>query len=490
LPRGITAEWQKVTIPLADFPETDPGSLARMVFIFPLPGDDQFYVDDISFESSPDAPSAAPPVSRQEPSTHENTTSYRSMWVWNTNGLLASPRAANRLFDFCFRTGLKGIYLSVDFERASEHRAAVSLRDDLPYGNFLGAAHQHGLRVEALAGAPAWAANPYHARATGAVRAIAAFNAKQPAADRFDGIHFDVEPYLLLGFAVPSYQKRLLEEYLAMVAECASLARRNHLAFTCDIPWWFFPVIPAVRSQFTVSFRGSEKTVGEHVTDLLDSVTIMDYRNEADGAGGIVAFGAGPLEYAAKTHKNVRVGLETSAEKETCVEFAVALPAKEFLAKLQEKDLADRQSFEGYALHTLGADGMVFIGLGPQSGSSLAPGAPLEVALLRLRRLFGAKSVKRYSVENQLAAARSAVASDPEWKNFEAIEFREPGSDRKIAAFRAIHQTPPAITFHGLGRKVFEEESRSAAEWLESYSSFGGLAIHYYQSFQALMAAP
>jgi hypothetical protein len=45
----------------------------------------------------------------------------------------------------------------------------------------------------------------------------------------------------------------------------------------------------------------------------------------------------------------------------------------------------------------------------------------------------------------------------------------------------------PRITFHGLGREVFEEESRSAVEWLSTQPSFGGLAIHFYESYRELM---
>ena len=45
----------------------------------------------------------------------------------------------------------------------------------------------------------------------------------------------------------------------------------------------------------------------------------------------------------------------------------------------------------------------------------------------------------------------------------------------------------PRITFHGLGREVFEEESRSAVEWLSAQPSFAGLAIHFYDSFRNLM---
>ena len=490
LAAGITTRWQKVTIPLADFTETDPGSLARMVFIFTVPGDYEFYMDDVAFESSLDASAAAPASTEPQPARREDAAPYHSMWVWKTAELLDNPQAANRLFDFCERTGLKEIYLSVDFDTSPGHPFPVSVPDAPSYGAFLEAAHKRGLRVEALAGAPAWAATACHARALGAVRAILELNARMPSEGRFDGIHFDVEPYLLLGFAAPGYRKRLLEEYLEMVAECSTAARKGQVTFTCDIPWWFFPVSPAARQQFTVPFNGTEKTVGEHVADLLDSVTIMDYRNEADGSGGIITFGIPALAYAAKVRKTVRIGLETSAEKPTVVTFAVAVSTRKFFARLRQKHLEDQRSFDGYALYALRADGSVFIGLGPLLHSKRAPEMPMDVALGRLRRLFRAKFADRFTVENEIEEARSAVADDPQWQDFELVELQAAGRDRKIAAFQAVRCTPPITTFHGLGRKVFLEESRSTADWLGQYPSFGGLAVHYYQSFQALLASP
>ncbi|HET7101075.1 MAG TPA: hypothetical protein VFJ52_07990, partial [Terriglobia bacterium] len=413
---------------------------------------------------------------------------YHSMWVWKTGLLLASATAADRLFAFCSRNGLQEIYLSVDFVD-SFGGFPDSIKDPPAYADFLSAAHLHGLRVEALTGAPSWAAGRRHRLALAAVRSISSYNVGMTPDARFDGIHFDVEPYLLLGFSLPDYRKRILEQYLEMVVQCRDAAREGHLDFTCDIPWWFFPLTAATRQQFTVTFGGKDKTVGEHVTDLLSSVTIMDYRNEADGAGGIIRFGIPALAYAARLHKQIRVGLETSAQEDTNVEFVLAVPGKEFMDKLRETRLVRSSSFENYSIHALHANSMVFIGLGRQ-GAEIDASRPFERALFHLRKLFGAHSPDRFSVLPVLDDARRAVAADPGWVGFQTEEVKGPASHRTMATFSAVRRTPPITTFHGLGRAIFEQESRSAAEWFEHYSSFGGLAIHYYQSFQKMVAAP
>ncbi len=487
LPRGITTRWQKVVIPLADFPEIDPGSLVRLALVFPVPGNFQFYLDDISFESTPDDVATVPSSGEQAPAAGRQKIPYHSMWVWETGPLLASAKAAERLFDFCSRTGLKEIFLSVDFA-GSSGGVADSITDAAAYADFLSEAHLHGLRVEALSGAPSWAAGRRHEEALAAVRAIVNYNAGMTPDARFDGIHFDVEPYLLLGFALPDYRKQIFEQYLEMVVQCRDAARKGHLDFTCDIPWWFFPLTADTRQQFTVTFGGKEETVGEHVTDLLSSITIMDYRNEADGAGGLIRFGIPALAYAARLHKQVHVGLETSAQKDTRVKFVLAVPEKKFLDKLRETRLASSSSFERFSVLALRANGLVFVGLGEHSGTD--PGESIDIALAHLRKLFGAISPGRFSVEPVLQAARAAVAADPGWDDFQSEETGKPGSHGTMAAFRAVRRMPPVTTFHGLGRNIFEQESRSAAEWFGHYPSFGGLAIHYYQSFQEIMAAP
>ncbi len=487
LPRGIINRWQKVVIPLADFPEIDPGALVRLVLVFPVPGDFQFYLDDIQFDSAPDDVAAVPSSGEQEPAAGRQKIPYHSMWVWNTGPLLASAKAAESLFDFCSRNGLKEIYLSVDFA-GSSGGVADSITDAAAYADFLSAAHLRGLRVEALSGAPSWAAGRRHEEALDAVRAVLSFNAAMTPDGRFDGIHFDVEPYLLLGFALPDYRKQILEQYLEMVAQCRDAAREGHLDFTCDIPWWFFPLTADTRQQFTVIFGGKDATVGEHVTDLLSSVTIMDYRNEADGAGGIIRFGIPALAYAARLHKQVHVGLETSAQRDTRVKFVLAIPEEKFLDKLRETGLAGSSSFEHFSVHALRANGLVFVGLGEHPESH--PGDSADIALAHLRRLFGAKSPGRFSVEPVLEAARKAVAANPGWDDFQSAETQKPGSPRTMSAFSAVRRTPRVTTFHGLGRSIFEQESRSAAEWFGHYPSFDGLAIHYYESFQEIMAAP
>ena len=487
LPHGITTAWQKVEIPLADFPEIDPGSLARFVLMFNTAGNYKFYLDDIALEThrthgSVQAVTGTPralPNARSVPN---------AMWVWNTDELFNGRRQPKEFFAFCGRMKVRTIYLSLDL-RQSAAGVPLALQNTARYDKLLQQAHEAKLRVEALAGSPEWAVSQFHPRAVDVVKIVAHFNRAAPSNGRFDGVHLDVEPYVLIGFADSAFRKLLLRDYLAMVAECEAQARKDDLGFSCDVPWWFFPATEAARQAMTVNFAGTSETVGAHLLALLHSVTIMDYRNEADGAAGIIAFGEPALAEAARRHRKIVIGLETSAEKPASVDFVLAVPVKSFSRLLGHSRLYGQRSFEGYGLFALRGGETIFVGLGPPlQGMPPAP-EPMETALKDMRRSFGAKA-GMFRVRPFLPQARAAVAENPEWTQFSDYRLNVHGRDGRIQGFQAIHRTAPEITFHGLGRRVFEEETRSVVEWLGPSPAFAGLAFHYYDSLRELMAHP
>ncbi|MBZ5546274.1 MAG: hypothetical protein LAO07_21855 [Acidobacteriia bacterium] len=114
--------------------------------------------------------------------------------------------------------------------------------------------------------------------------------------------------------------------------------------------------------------------------------------------------------------------------------------------------------------------------------------AALEAALAHLARQLGAAvDPARYAVGPMLETARAALARNTEWNGFEPFEITDPDTHAAITGFRSVHRMSPRITFHGLGRQVFEEEFRSTVEWLGSRPGFGGMAIHFYDSYRELM---
>jgi carbohydrate binding protein with CBM30 domain len=490
LPNGATTEWQEVAIPLGAFAGIDRRQLTQLTLDISRPGHERFFLDSVALKvAALPAPASAP-----APTPVVQHAARQAMWIWNAQELFDPSGGApetDRLLKFSSLHGIRELYLSVDLH--SVGTAAVpryELKNVGSYQAFLERAHAGGLAVEALAGTPGWAAREYHAQSLAAVDAVLAFNHTGPAPERFDGVHFDVEPYSLIGFSDPYLRKGLLSEFLEMVSK---IVEKTHAEpkfnFGCDVPAWFYPSSAGERRAMTVTFQGSDKTVGEHLTDLVDTVTIMDYRNEADGAGGIVTAGLPALSYAAARGKKIFVGLETSRESDSTVYFVAGLPLAEFGRRLAKSPLRNEAYFGGYHLATFSDGKNLHLGLGAPAG--MAGGGPsadgFGKALVALAAQFGASSdPARFNVQSILDEARAALGQNAEWRGFETFKLTDPETHGAVAGFKCIHVMSANETFYGLGPFVFDEETRSAVEWLGRYPSFAGLGIHYYDTFRDL----
>lgn len=490
LPAGAPTQWRQVLIPLRDFTGLDRGKIHNLALIFPTPGDYRVDLDSIGFANGPtpaEKQSAAPP----SPASAQHPAPGRGLWVWKTDQLLgtANRDEADRLIQFCARHQIRDVFFSIDLDESAAPKDtllhAASTRD------FLVRAHRAGLRVEALAGTPEWAATVNHPLALGVIAAVGAFNRAGKANERFDGVHFDVEPYLLVGYADPAYRPGLLKQYLELIAESVAHAHADGLTFSCDVPAWFYPAHAAENPTLLVDFQGKREPVGEHLSDLLDTVTIMDYHNEADGAGGIIAAGLPALDYAASLGRKIRVGLETSREPDRTVYFAAGLPVAEFQKRLTGSRLGMEFARHSWRLRTFSDGTNIHVGLEAPPSLEGATRQAFLKALAGVARHFGASSdPERFPPALIVQEARRAMRSKADWKDFEPFSFTDPETGKTVEGFQAVHGMPAKVTFHGLGRKVFEEETRSAVEWLSPYASFGGLAIHYYRSYQTLLETP
>ena len=492
LPQGITTDWQEVRIPLQDFQSVNLRRLVRLVFHFNTRGDYRFYLDNIGFESTESTILVASQPKTVDISEDPSDKAHRAMWVWKRENLFGPERKEERkrFFEFCSKNGIQEIYLALELDhRESEGVHHFELEDPDLYRDFIARAHKEGLKVAGLAGTPEWAMRENHAQALAALGAALAFNRSVPPSARLDGVHYDVEPYLLVGYSDSLFRPRILRDFLEMVSLCQALASgETGLRFSVDVPAWFYPKRPLERRKLMVPFRGREKPIGEHLTDLLDSVTIMDYVNQADGTGGIIARGVPALQYAASKGKRIVVGLETFVEPESTVHFVYGLRAEEFGRRLAQNELRTKLYFADFRMVVFSDEINFYIGLTQPREMTDEVRSAFEGALISLARQMSASSEpERFPIESILQESRAAIANEPDWSRFETFALRDPRSRRPISGFRAVSRMNPRITFYGLGRKVFEEESDSAAEWLGRYPSFGGLAIHFYDSFLNLV---
>lgn len=108
------------------------------------------------------------------------------LWVWRSSSVLQESTAAQALADFCRSSAITEIYVSVP-----SHYSALQ---ELHLAQLITQLHASGVRVEALLsstnadepGAP-------RTKLLDRVQSILEFN-RQHAAQRFDGVHLDIEP--------------------------------------------------------------------------------------------------------------------------------------------------------------------------------------------------------------------------------------------------------------------------------------------------------
>ena len=277
---------------------------------------------------------AAPPTSR-------------AVWTWERDAyaMLESPAEAERAFTFLRAQRVDTLYLYAD---AFDGRNLLVERPRA-YRGFIAAAHRRGIRVYALLGSAPLRTERYvlperRTQALAMLQRVLDYNAKADEAARFDGVNLDIEPHLLDEW--DTQKRELLRGYLDVSRAWMQLKRDagQTLAIGPALPFWF--------DGIELDWNGSRRPVSEHVADLYDYITLMDYRDHADGRDGIIAHAADEMAYAGRIGKTVVIGLELTPNELKKVTFNHRTEAelqREMAAT--ERAYADSRAFGGFALH-------------------------------------------------------------------------------------------------------------------------------------------
>jgi hypothetical protein len=112
--------------------------------------------------------------------------SVHGLWVWKSPDVLRAPQGAQRLRDFCMVQGINEIYVA--------YSAASASSEENDFILLIGMMHRANIRVEALlSSTDADEPGKHRDKLLDRVRQVIEFNRGHPA-NRFDGIHLDIEP--------------------------------------------------------------------------------------------------------------------------------------------------------------------------------------------------------------------------------------------------------------------------------------------------------
>ncbi|GAB7052788.1 hypothetical protein [Catenuloplanes indicus] len=205
--------------------------------------------------------------------TPQSAAGARSMWLW-------SRAEAAEVVPWAAARGVREIfaYVETDVARTPQLARLKEIRKR---------AGAVGIKLVALNGDPAWIADPAQA---------VAWRKAVTATGLFAGLHVDVEPHVLPGWA--AHRATLGARYLSMLDKLRAGAT---LPIEADVAFWY--------GEVTVT--GGHNLAAETLKRV-DAVTVMSYRDTATGPNSMYEISRDWLTRGTKAGKKVRLGAETA----------------------------------------------------------------------------------------------------------------------------------------------------------------------------------
>lgn len=302
-------------VDLADFGVSDVGAIVYgRVSIVDDPVGKRLAVHFLRTAPAPDL--EVPSVSGDQPgsgvpSSEATAPSVRrALWVWNTAELLANSGDRDRFLSFVAAQRIDRIFLYLPAAEGRAPAAGFVPFDGDAVGPLVQELSERGARTYALDGDPDYIRPENREGVLRTVRRVADFNRGVPAAGRFAGVHYDVEPYLARGFQGPR-RAEIFERYVGLISDLAAAAHEGDLSVGVDIPFWLDERDEATGEPFDVDVGGLRRPVLDEVLSHVDDVAVMAYRTTAFGPNGVVTHASREVARASAAGVGVYVGLET-----------------------------------------------------------------------------------------------------------------------------------------------------------------------------------
>jgi hypothetical protein len=209
------------------------------------------------------------------PSTRRAPPS-RSAWAWQPRLWQETPAA---FLDRLRAEHIDRVYVTVPLQDDESVIAPQQLRA------FIEAAARQGLAVWAVEGDPHAVLGSERDKFRRRSAALAAYNRSHPGAGRLVGVQYDIEPYLVPGFALDP--ERWTAAYLETIGMLGAAAE---MPVEVALPFWF-----------------PFDTWGAKLADVVGGVALMDYRTEAED---IERSALPALAWGTTYRRAVHIGLE------------------------------------------------------------------------------------------------------------------------------------------------------------------------------------
>lgn len=251
-------------------------------------------------------------------------------WIWDAKRI---ETQSEEIIAFAKQNGINLIYLHIKPVEVS-HGA---------YRSFNKQANAAGIKVEALGGDPNWAYEANRESISYLVNWVKAFNSRAAEDERFQGIHVDIEPYVL-----PDWEKdreNIVRQWLENVEYLVVETKKDsNLPVSADLPFWIDEI----------EVPGTSQKVSGWMLERLDSITLMAYRNYTQGTNGIVDIVQNIVVEADELRERsviVGVNIRDSMEGENVSFHAHGTDEMKSQLAILQKELSGNPSFAGSAIH-------------------------------------------------------------------------------------------------------------------------------------------
>ena len=205
-------------------------------------------------------------------------------WMWDATDLLRAQEA----LDFLADHHVTEVYVSLMRSISKEK-----------YRAFLSAAAEKGIRVALIGADAAWATEEGGKSFDAFLEWFTEYQQScQTDAQRFYGLHMDVEPHQLPLWQTEPEAARA--GYMEFVRKSQSFCRAEGVHLELDIPFWF--------DGFTVEDEGEKMSLAEFCIRRADTVLLMSYR---DNAPAVFECGWPEFTLAEKYGKKLILAVET-----------------------------------------------------------------------------------------------------------------------------------------------------------------------------------
>ncbi len=291
----------------------------------------------------------------------------RAMWIWeNASYNLLYNKGSRKVLDAMAKDTktfdqdpITTLYLGV-----GDYFGTDMLEDEREkVRDLVHWAHDHGYKIQALMSGgtkpPYFGAyQEYHHVAIREFENILNYNLSSKKQERFDGVNIDIEPYIAPEFKTdtPSLQLQYLD--LLQIFMDRKKAAGSGLSVGAAIPRWYDSSDFAKGIIWGAPGKEKNQWLSQHVQDIVDYISIMDYRDQAEGSAGIIAQAQGEIDYANEIGKpnSVVIGVETKdiadgGDPEVISFREEGRTYMEEELKKVESAFSGEESYAGIALH-------------------------------------------------------------------------------------------------------------------------------------------